>query len=347
MGSACCSHDDANSSQIDSEAIKQLEVSDEAAPADPIEPEAAKPMMTITIIGARGIRNSDWLPGSGKPDCYCVAKKAGKILHKTETITDSLAPQWSEEFDVFDYNGEEFEFNVWDSDVIGEEFLGKVVLKPEQFMENGLNGDYEMEEAGTNIRAYLGLKIKLPSKLYPSRQGGELEVTIEKGETNAYGIELDDQDKVNLYVCKVNEGAIQKHNDSVKATMKVMQSDFITSVNGVKGDAEEMLKQFKEAKVTIKLRRAVDLVAILEKEHATSKLGVIVPKPCRVDALVILNIEDGILKAYNDKCTKESDKIIPRDRIVSVKGEVGLADQLKSKLMGMTGKFQVGIQRPC
>jgi len=305
MGSsACCSNSDENVARIDSEAIKKMDVSDETAPADKAVP--AKPKMTITIIGARGIRNSDWLPGTGgKPDCYCVAKLAGKIVHKTEIITDSLAPQWVDEFDVFEYNdGDEIEFNVWDSDLIGQDYLGKVVLKPEQFMENGLNGDYLMEEAGENITAYLGLKIKLPSKVYPSEQVGGLEVTLEKGEANEYGITLDDQDKVNLHVCEIYEGIVQKYNDSVKDNMKVMQTDFITSVNGVEGNAEEMLKQFKEAKVTIKLRRAMNLAAILEKEDQTSKLGIIVPKPVRLNALVILTIEDGILRAYNEKCSR-------------------------------------------
>lgn len=344
MGSACCLHDDENSARVETEAIKQLQMSD--APAD-LEPQVVEPKMTVTVVGARGIRNSDWLPGLGKPDCYCVVKRAGKMVHKTQTITDSLTPQWAEEFDIHEYNdGEELEFNVWDSDLIGEDYLGKVVLKPEQFMENGLIGDYEMEEAGKNIRAYLAIKIKLPDKVYPSAQQAELEVTIEKGAANEYGIKLDDQDKVNLYVCEIFEGVVQKHNDSVKANLQVMQSDFIVSVNGVEGNAEEMLKQFKEAKVTFKLRRAMDLVAILDKKEETSQLGVIIPKPARANALVILNIEDGIVKAYNDTCTKEPEKILLGDRIVSIKGEVGPAEQLRSKLLGMTGKFQVGIQRP-
>jgi len=302
--------------------------------------------MTVMIVGARGIRNSDWLPGLGKPDCYCTASLAGKQLCKTNTVDNSMAPEWLEEFDVELGDDQQLEFNVYDSDLVGSDFIGKVSVKSQQIMEDGLNNDFFMEDAGANIKAYLGLKIKLHGWRYPEKPA-ELEVTLEKGDAMDYGIMLDDQDKLNLHVCEIYDGVLQKYNDSVKADMKVNVSDFVVSVNGVRGDTAEMMKQFGEAKVTIHLRRAKDFVTIIEKKEKTTPLGMEIPKPVMKNSLVILNVGDGILKDHNDNCKNESDKIIKLDRIVSVKGETGSAAQLKAKLLDMTGKFQIGIQRRC
>jgi len=257
-----------------------------------------------------------------------------------------LTPRWAEEFDVFDYDDDELMFKVWDSDMTGADYLGKVVLKKDQFMVNGINGEFEMEEAGENIKAYLALKIKIQGQNeYPLAPETELEVTIEKGEEMNYGIRIDEQGKVDLQVCKLEQGAVQKYNDSVKADMQVKKSDFIVSVNGVSENCEEMMNQFSEPKVTMKLRRASNFAVIFDKDH-TQRLGVSIPMPPKNDVIPILSIEDGLIKEYNDKCTQESDKILILDRIISVKGEVGSAAELLSKLDTMSGKFQVGIQRP-
>jgi len=60
-----------------------------------------------------------------------------------------------------------------------------------------------------------------------------------------------------------------------------------------------------------------------------------------------MEIGPGYVKEYNDKCQNESDKILVYDRIVSVKGQVGKVATLKGLLDKATGKFQLGIQRPC
>jgi len=303
--------------------------------------------MTVMIVGAKGIRNSDWLPGLGKPDCYCTATVAGKQLYKTKTIDNSLAPEWSEEFDVELGEEQQLEFGVYDSDLVGADFLGKVSVKSQQVMEDGLNNDFLMEDAGANVKAYLGIKIKLQGQEYPEK-AVEVEVALEKGEAADYGIMVDDQDKLNLQVCEIYDGGVlQQYNDSAKDDMKVKVSDFIVGVNGVRGDPAEMLTQFGQAKVTVHLRRARDFTTIIEKKDKASPLGMVIPKPPVKNALVILDVGDGLLKEYNDKCKNEADKIMKFDRIVSVKGETGTASQIRAKLMDMSGKFQIGIQRRC
>jgi len=331
MGGSCCQQSSSGTE------VERLAKTDPATPGR---------KMTVMIVGAKGIRNSDWLPGLGKPDCYCTASVAGNQLYKTKTIDNSMAPEWSEEFDVELGEEQQLEFSVYDSDLIGADFLGKVSVKSQQIMEAGLNNDFFMEDAGTNIKAYLGLKIKLQGKEYPEKPD-ELEVTLEKGEATDYGMMLDDQDKLNLQVCEIYDGVLQKYNDSAKDDMKVKVSDFIVGVNGVRGDPLEMLSQFGEAKVTLHLRRAKSFTAIIEKQDNATSLGCEVPRPLMKNALVILKVGDGLLKAYNDNCKNEAEKIMNFDRIVSVKGETGSAEQLRSKLMDTSGKFQIGIQRRC
>jgi len=352
MGAGCCVHDDTASTQQGDKA--QLDISNEtdtnALQGDDIqmaEQKVTKPQFTISIIGARGIRNSDWLPGTGKPDCYCVVTRGGKEIFRTKTIDNSLTPNWAEDFELSEYNdGEELEFKVWDKDLIGSDYLGKVVLTKEQFAANGVNGDFEMEEAGTNIRAYLSLKIQVQGQDLPPGSLTEFEVTVERGEDRSYGLQIDEQGKVDLQVYEVEEGALQKYNESAKLDMQVKKSDFIMAVNGIANSCEAMLDQFQQPKVTLKLRRALEFVVIFEKEEFFTKLGVITPKPMKNDVIAILRIEDGLIQDYNKTCTLESDRIAVLDRIVSIKGMRGSAGELKAKFDMMKGKFQVGLQRP-
>jgi len=319
------------------EGIEMLETKDQ---------EARTPKFTVTIVSARGIRNSDWLPGPGKPDCYCVATRGSTEVYRTKVIQNSLTPLWAEEFDVFEFNdGEELEFKVWDSDLTGADYLGKVVLVKEQFMVDGVNGDFLMEETGVNIRAYLDLKIKMQGRDYPPAPSTELEVTVEKGKGDNYGMRINEQSKVDLQVHQIEQGAVQRYNESVKADMQIRKSDFIVAVNGVTDSCEEMMRQFSKSKVTLRLRRALTYVVILDREDHTQKLGVVVPLPPKNDVIPILDIQEGLIKSYNDKCTAESDKIQFLDRITSVKGEAGSAESLHAKLDAMTGKFQIGMQR--
>jgi hypothetical protein len=45
---------------------------------EPSEPP--QPKLIFTVVAPRGTRNSSWLPGPGKPDCYCVIESGGKDL---------------------------------------------------------------------------------------------------------------------------------------------------------------------------------------------------------------------------------------------------------------------------
>merc|ERR1719195_1027049 len=260
-----------------------------------------------------------------------------------------MVRHWAEEFSVWEYEiGESLEFKLWDSDMVGANYLGKVLLTPGAFIEKGCNMEFPMEEVGPNIKAYLGLKIKvMGQEQYPDDvPTPEFEVTVEKEGAKEYGLDVDRQDLKNLQILKVVDGAFKKYNEQVKPPLQVIQSDFIVSVNGVTGDAVEMLKQFQADRVNLKLVRSFDTVVLLQygeyKRH-----GLKFPKQVKNNMLVVMEIGDGYIKEHNDKCEDESQKIRVYDRIVSVNGQVGTAATLKSRLERATGKFQLGIQRPC
>lgn len=347
----CCASD--QSAQTASENLQQDKEEPQKEEEKP--PEEPKPKFTISIVGARGIRNSDWMPGSGKPDCFCeVKRKVGgeeELLHKTKTIDNSMMPRWTEEFQVWNLEeNETLEFQVYDKDPVGQDYLGKVLLTPDAYAEKGCNTEFMMEEAGKNIKAFLGLKLRPADQAeYPAGPPAEFEVTVQKGDGAAeYGLEIDSQDTKNLQVAEVDKGAFKVYNEKADPSVQVVKSDFIVAVNKAEGDAIAMVKEFqKEEEVTVKFVRAVDTSIVLENNDATKKHGLKFPAKMKKDVLVVMEIGDGYIKEYNDSCTDESQKILPYDRITVVKGQAGTASSLKGLMDKATGKFQVGIQRPC
>jgi len=344
----CCGEEQKNT--LPAEIVKDEAVKEEPPP--PPEPEVKGPKFVFMIVGARGIRNTDWLPGLGKPDCYCEVKSGGQLIHTTRIINDSMVPRWAEEFNVDDLNdNENLEFKVYDKDVMGADYLGKVVLQPDAFAEKGCCQDFEMAEAGKNIKAYLGLKMKTRGQEeYPAGPPSSFEVEVEKGEeAKEYGLEIDSQDMKNLQIAQVDQGCFKAYNEKADPSVQVVISDFIVSVNGVEGSAD-MVKEFANPKVKVKLVRALNTAVLLENNDKKKKHGLKFPTKMKNDVLVVMEIGDGYIKEYNETCAREqraSEMVLPYDRIVSVRDEVGRASKLKSALESASGKFQIGIQRPC
>jgi len=330
------------------------QVAAEPVAPEPEEPkEDPKPFCTIMIVGARGFRNTDWFPGLGKPDCYCEVKRGDKEVFKTKVVQNSMVPKWTEEFQVWEEEDQELEFKLFDSDLTGSDYLGKVKITPNAWMENGFNTEFAMEEAG-GAKAFLGLQMKVKDQdEYPPAPLPHFDVEISKQEAaTEYGLEVDDQDLQHLQICAIDEGAKSaafKYNEQQSdAALLVKVSDYILSVNGQTGGAA-MLQQFKDSsQSTMKMRlaRALDTQVPIENSDQKKKHGLKFPAKMRNNVLVIMDVEDGYVKEYNDTCKKESDKIMKYDRIVTVQGASGKAAELKKSLEKATGKFQIGIERP-
>lgn len=107
--------------------------------------------LSVTIVGAQGLRDADWLPGTGKSDPYCVCEVPGKrhTRFRTEVIANTLEPVWNKTCE-FDYTpNDPLEFIVFDKDVWpkSDDFLGKAVLLGEKFFPYGFDGELVLDDA--------------------------------------------------------------------------------------------------------------------------------------------------------------------------------------------------------
>jgi len=313
------------------------------------QPEAAAvPKVTIAIVGARGLRNADWMPGSGKSDCFCTVSLLGKEeeLYKTKVMNNTLTPVWNEETEVEVATGESLEFRVYDADVASRDFLGKVKLDSASFEKSGFNGELELEEAGKD-QAYLKLKVKMPGQEeFPKGPPTEITCKVDRETpTQSLGLDIDTADGVYEFVTLVKDGPFLKYNQTVKAADQVMAGDFIVKVNGVEGSSKALLEEFKKAasSVEVVIRRPQELRAAIEKPKASTALGLEFPKKLAGEALLITKVGAGPFQEWNEK--NPGHEVCNGDRIVAVGDFRGKATELQKKMQTLT-KFQVTIVRP-
>lgn len=146
---------------------------DGAQPAQPevsqrpaLEASARPQVLKVAILGARGLRNADLFPGSGKSDVYCVCCIIGKphMISRTRTLNDTLEPVWNHEAQFDDYQSSDcLQFDVMDQDVgflKKDDHLGRAVLASSRFYPHGFEGELRLEDAGASGDAYL--KVRIP-----------------------------------------------------------------------------------------------------------------------------------------------------------------------------------------
>lgn len=150
-----------------------------AAAASQLEPravglheKAAPPRLMVTMLSARGLRDADWIPGTGKSDPFCCCEIPGKPMSKfqTTTVDDCLDPVWNRTDEVWGWEeGDPLDFTVWDQN-IGRRpnFLGRARLENRQYCPiEGFEGELKLEEAGWRNKAYLRILVKVV------REGGD------------------------------------------------------------------------------------------------------------------------------------------------------------------------------
>lgn len=339
MGNACKAGD----KQPVEETAAGADTQDDAAAAD-------GPALTIKIMGARGLRQADWIPGSGASDCFCKVKAAKAegaakgegdeeeaCLFQTKTINNTLTPLWQEEAEITDFaEGTDLEFSVWDEDTgKSADHLGKVILKYAEFKDNGFNGELKLVETKQN-KSFLRVKVKVKGKEYPDGPPAEFSIKIEKPDPKAkkvkmHGLEVDESDGKTLYVVSMKQGPFQAHNEK-EGTEKMRPGDFFVKVNGIEGDSAAMLKKLKEdSEFDIVARHADEICLAIEKKEAKTPLGIEFPKKIAGTGLVIQKVNPGPFDEWN-KNSEEEQKVEAGDRIVSVAHIQGKATDLKKEL---------------
>lgn len=297
------------------------------------EPQPQPPRLTIEVVGARGLRNADWLPGTGKSDCYCIVKVVGneQVLHRTKVINDTLEPVWKEEADItLRAANDSLEFCVWDKDAFSSNFLGKVVLESSKF-EGGFNGELLLQDAGKAITAYLRVKVKMAGQEYPPGPPMEFSVQADKVKGKPLGLDLDIQDNCSAYVVAIREGPFQTFNQSSEPNKQLRAGDFILKVNGVTGKGSKLLDQMKQdSHLDLLVRRPQEITAALERSDHGKKLGIEVTNHPIGKSLLITKISAGLVREWNEK--NGSQELKAGDRVVAVGGQRGSAQELKKCL---------------
>lgn len=232
---------------------------------------------TIRVVGVRGIKDSDWLQGSGKPDFVVVITHEGNPIGSTDVIANSPQPVEPEDFDVTIYNeGDELQFLVYDRDETGSECLGSIAMKPEQFAADGFNDEVLLEDTGVDIEGYLSFKIRPQGKQYPAGPPSTFTVEVEKGQNTEYGLVIENLHDTHMIVCEIEAGAFADYNKSVKPSQQLKKSDFIVSVND-RIRIADCVEQFQESKVTCVVKRGVEFSYILQREDLHKPLGLWFP----------------------------------------------------------------------
>ena len=148
------------------------------------EKVAAGRTVSVLIRSAKGLRNADKTADGIKAmlrmkaeadlsDPFCVCRlldPEGKMKDhfNTDTVENSLEPEWKKEEQQFSgvQEGDTIEFKVWDKDYLpgmGDDFLGKVTVKAEDFLTHGLDNPKlkleDSEKAGEGKDASISVKI--------------------------------------------------------------------------------------------------------------------------------------------------------------------------------------------
>lgn len=143
---------------------KRKEEEDEWARKNPVI--LRHPHLTLHIISAKGLRDTDFMPGKDKSDPYCLVQVLGKeIAVKTHVVQDQLDPVWDFVLPIEGYEDtDSLEFSVWDADEIrpltggsetfnavvddGDDLLGRTIVTPEMIREMKEPTTFELEETG-------------------------------------------------------------------------------------------------------------------------------------------------------------------------------------------------------
>jgi len=342
MGAACCASEPETAQTLAVENYSPL--AENPSQAKALEKKHDSPKLTVTIVGARGLRNADWAPGTGKSDPYCILKVKGTEVLRTKTVNDCLEPIWMEEVLLPDYvDGEPLEFTMYDQDVGKSDFLGKVSVASSIFSESGFYGDLKIEEAGVD-QAYLKLKIKVAGREYPPAPPSEVRMIVEKQSGTIFGLDLDTQDNATLFVLEIREGAFKTYNDGATVEEQIRPMDFITSINGVTGSAGQMLEQFRiQDRVALVVRRPQEYIAMVDASDS-KRHGLTFPAQPVGRHLVITGVGEGGASDWN-RSQPEDRRIRPGDRIVSVGGRLGKSLELR-RMLEKGGLQQYLLVRP-
>jgi len=347
MGVACC-HE--RRAEATSEVVEKIPQSQPALGRSLLgrekerESEKEANLVVITVVGARGLRDSDWLPGTGKPDCYCEVMAGGRRLHTTATVESTCEPVFDEAFWVADLEEDSpLEFRVYDKDLAGRDFLGKALLPAKDYAAEGFNGELKLLDTKAD-QAYIRVKAKVAGRDLPPGPSAEVTITIQRSSKETpMGFRLDTRDSSLLQVTGITEeGPVGAYNAGAKLQEQVKVHDFIASVNGATGTKAMLEEINRNLKVECLIKRCVFPTVIFDRGEASAPVGLQFVEHGNADFLVI----KGMDASRQSATAKDHERLRLGDRIVSVGSTKGKASVLERRLKEHTGKVQLVVMRP-
>lgn len=155
------------SQEDDKDAGKFASEATEANAGGDMEDAGRGSFLKVRVVGAKGLRNTDWF---GKSDPFCAVEIQGKPDKncKTMVVNDSLAPRWNQTFEFDNYEqGDTVVFTILDKDTARDGLLGKAVLGSQKFFgkKGGFRGELMLTDAGKGAEAYVQVEVEFVEKL--------------------------------------------------------------------------------------------------------------------------------------------------------------------------------------
>lgn len=171
-------------------------------------------------------------------------------------------------------------------------------------------------------------------------------VSISTGSTGSgksdLGIDVDSTDGVTLLILKVRDGPLQRWNETAAPEVAVRHLDRIQGVNGVSGDAAELLYLIRDnfpdkepTKFELTIKHPKEIITNFDKgaDGLAGKLGLDIAHSC-LESLCVKRVKAGMVQDWNKKHPKRA--VGPGDRIVEINGQRGAASSLLDLLSTQT-----------
>jgi len=314
---------------------------------------------TVAIVGINCLEKGMWKSGSD----VCVLKMLGNNTEFFRTkIVDSLRePQWNEEVEVArTMDNESIEFLVYRQKTHFSFLMGRAVLDNGLFQSFGFNGEVELHDGKGMILGTLAVKVKMDGQQdFPepvredSEQSGqedensnEVALAVHGAPGKPVGLSVDIQDGITVYVSEVKEGPFLRYNRRIRCKdLQLKPGDFITRVNGVKGNSAKILEQLQlSGDMEVVACRPSNVVIQLKRDRPEQNFGILVTNHSIGRTLLLDGVMEGSpLQAWN--LANPDDAIVAGDRVVAVNGQRGTAAQLMEVILNQKNECQVTFAR--
>eukprot|EP00933_Yihiella_yeosuensis_P038178 TRINITY_DN32122_c0_g1_i1.p1 TRINITY_DN32122_c0_g1~~TRINITY_DN32122_c0_g1_i1.p1 ORF type:complete len:325 (-),score=100.86 TRINITY_DN32122_c0_g1_i1:417-1391(-) len=141
----------------------------------------------VKVVGARGLRSSDWSPGTAQPYCLCQTIGKNKQKCRTRTASDKEKPNWNQKVKLTLNYKDSVKITVMDQDAGKPDTkLGFVEIPFDDLCSKGIQGELKLAECTEGCEGYVNLNVKL-LRSYPNEGSEVLERSMENSEAAMSG----------------------------------------------------------------------------------------------------------------------------------------------------------------